>query len=830
MRRRALLFAGVCSFIAALGSVPMAGQQAARPTTSSPAAAAPSPATQVAAAAPTPGAPHRAVLNRYCVTCHNQRLVTAGVALDTLDMDNVVKDAPVWEKVVRKLRTHSMPPAGLPRPDVASYDAVATYLETALDKELTVRPNPGRTVLRRLNRFEYTNAVRDLLGVEVDADSILPIDEVKFGFDNISSSLSVTPLLLERYMSAAYKIADLAVGETAVKPSSEAYPVDLFLQQDERMSPDLPFGSRGGTVVRHHFPVDGEYTVKVTLQRNSRGYVRGLFEAHQLEFRVDGARVGQVTIGGGPKMAVPGPPFSQAGTLGEEESDLYQLTDVDAHLEARFTAKAGSRLVGVTFIDEDLVPEGVLRPKMTEVDKVQNKGGLPAVEHIEVAGPFNPTGVTDTDSHKKIFVCRPASPREEEPCAQKILTSLARRAYRRSLTVRETQTLVGVYKSVRGGGEDFDGGIRAGISRILVGPEFLYRVERDPAAAAPNSVHRISDLEMATRLSFFLWSSVPDDELLTVAEQGKLKDPVVLEQQVRRMLADPRAESLVTNFAGQWLYLRNLKGSRPDPGIFTEFDSSLRDAFRQETELFVGSTIHEDQSVLRLIDANYTYLNERLAKHYGIPNVYGSHFRRVALDGPFDVRRGLMGQGSLLTVTSYANRTSVVLRGKWVLENILGAPPPPPPPNVPALERSGTIGKLPLRQLMQQHRANPVCAVCHNRMDPIGFSLENFDAIGQWRAEEGGAPIDASTVLQDGTAFEGPAGLRRVLVNQPDQFAGTIAERLLTYALGRGLEYYDQPAIRSIVREARQQDYRWSSLILATVKSMPFQVRKAEQR
>ena len=829
MRRRALLFAGVLSFAAALGTVPAASQQPgprvtppAAPVASTPAAPTP--------AAPTPGAPHRAVLNRYCVTCHNQRLLTAGLALDRLDLDSVVKDATVWEKVVRKLRTHSMPPAGLPRPDAAGYDAVATYLETALDRELALRPNPGWTVLRRLNRFEYTNAVRDLLGVEVDGDSILPIDEVKFGFDNISSSLSVTPLLLERYMSAAYKIADLAVGETEVRPGSEAYPVDLFLQQDERMSPDLPFGSRGGIVVRHHFPVDGEYTVKVTLQRNSRGYVRGLFEAHQLDFRVDGARVGQVTIGGGPKMAVPGPPFSQAGTLGEEESDLYQLTDVDAHLEARFTAKAGSRLVGVTFMDENLVPEGVLRPKMTEVDKVQNKGGQPAVEHVEIAGPFNVTGVTDTESHKKIFVCRPANPREEEPCAQKILTGLARRAYRRPLTVREAQTLIGVYKSVRGGGEDFEGGIRGGISRILVGPEFLYRVERGPATAAPNSVRRISDLEMATRLSFFLWSSIPDDALLTAAEQGTLKDPVVLEQQVRRMLADPRATSLVTNFAGQWLYLRNLRGSRPDPGIFTEFDSSLRDAFRQETELFVASTLEEDQSVLRLIDANYTYLNERLARHYGIPDVYGSHFRRVTLDGPFDVRRGLMGQGSLLTVTSYANRTSVVLRGKWVLENILGAPPPPPPPNVPALERSGAIGKLPLRQLMQQHRANPVCAVCHNRMDPIGFSLENFDAIGQWRTNEGGAPIDASTVLQDGTAFNGPAGLRQVLMNQPDQFAGTIAERMLTYALGRGLEYYDQPAIRGIVREARQKDYRWSSLILATVKSMPFQVRKAEQR
>jgi hypothetical protein len=528
-------------------------------------------------------------------------------------------------------------------------------------------------------------------------------------------------------------------------------------------------------------------------------------------------------------MAIPGPAFAQAGTLGNEEAELYQLTDVDAHLEARFFAKAGSRVVGVTFLNQNLVPEGPQRAPMTEVDKVQFKGGEPAVDHIEVSGPFKVTGVGDATSRAKIFVCNPARPAEETACARKILSTLARRAYRRPVLDKDIRALMDVYEAGREG-DDFDAGIRAGLSRILVGPEFLLRVERDPANAAPGSIHRVTDLELASRLSFFLWSSIPDDELLTAAEQGRLKDPAVLDAQVRRMLRDPKSRTLITSFAGQWLYLRNLAAARPDSGIFTEFDSSLRDAFRQETELFVESTLREDQSVLRMLDADYTFLNERLAKHYGIPNVYGSHFRRVALGPEFDARRGLLGQGSLLTVTSYANRTSVVLRGKWVLENILGAPPPPPPPNIPALERNGAIGKLPLRQLMEAHRANPVCAVCHSRMDPLGFALENFDAIGQWRTADAGTPIDASAVVPDGTKFDGPAGLRKVLLSRPEQFAGTVIERLLTYALGRGLEYYDTPAIRDITRSAAKDDYRWSSLILATVKSMPFQMRKADER
>ena len=783
-----------------------------------------------AAGSAASAAPQRTLLNQYCVTCHNQRLETAGLVLEanTVDVSHLGTAPEVWEKVVQKLRTRTMPPAGHPRPDAAGYDSLAEYLEGELDRAAALDPNPGRSVLRRLNRLEYTNAVRDLLAVDVDGDSLLPIDEVRFGFDNISSALSVTPLLLERYISAARKISGLAVGEPEIRPSSETYPVDLFLLQEDRMSEDLPFGSRGGIAVRHYFPVDGEYTVKATLQRNSRGYVRGLFESHQLDFRLDGARIRVATVGGGPMMAVPGPPFSQAGTLGDEESDIYQLTEVDAHLEARFRAGAGSRVVGVSFLHENLVPEGALRPRMIELDRVQYKGGQPAIENIEIAGPFGVTGVGDTPSRQKVFACRPTRLEDETPCARKIFATLARRAYRRPVAEKDVQALLGAYASARGEGKGFEAGIRAGLTWILVSPEFLFRVERDPADAASGSVHRISDLELASRLSFFLWSSIPDDHLLDLAEQGQLADPVVLEEQVRRMLRDRRSRTLATNFAGQWLYLRNLSSSKPDPALFTEFDSNLRDAFRQETELFVESTIREDQSVLRLLDADYTFLNERLARHYRIPNVYGSHFRRVTLGPEFDERRGLMGQGSLLTVTSYANRTSVVLRGKWILENILGAPPPPAPPDVPALERIGAIGQMPLRQLMEQHRADPVCAACHSRMDPLGFALENFDAVGRWRTTDAGTPIDASGVLGDGTTFEGPAGLRQVLLDRPERFVGTVAERMLTYALGRGLEHYDGPALRKIVREAARDDYGWSALILATVKSTPFQMRKAD--
>ena len=771
------------------------------------------------------------LVNDYCVTCHNARLATGGLVLDQLSIEQVGEHPETWEKVVAKLRAGQMPPVGMRRPDKPALDAFVAYLETELDRAALSHPRPGKVVLRRLNRTEYTNAIRDLLAIEIDGDGLLPIDETQHGFDNIGSALSVTSGLLEQYLSVARRISGLAVGERDVQPSSFSIKVNPSLLQEDRMSEDLPFGSRGGVAIRQYFPADGEYTVKITLQRNSRGYVIGLFEPHHLDIRLDGRRIELLTVGGGDRMETPGPPFSRASAIGDQASEAYQLVDVDRNLEARFFAKAGPRIVGVTFLHENLTPEyPVVRPRIeTEFDRVQWKGGSPAINSVEITGPHRVEAVGDTPSRAKVFVCRPKGIADEEPCATRILSTLARRAYRRPVTDGDVRALLGVYKSARSEG-GFEAGIRAALIRILVGPEFLFRIEPEPATVKAGPVYRISDLQLASRLSFFLWSSIPDDELLKVAESGNLKDPVMMDRQVRRMLADPRfATAFARNFAAQWLQLRNLGASEPDRELFPAFDEKVREAFRQETELFLESMVREDRSVLRLVDADYTFLNERLARHYGIPHIYGSHFRRVKFGPEFDARRGLLGQGSLLTVTSYANRTSVVLRGHWVLQNFLNAPPPPPPPDVPALESAGAIGEMPLRQLLEKHRTNRACSVCHAPMDPLGFALENFDAVGRWRSTDAGATIDASAVLPDGTAFEGPAGLREVLLRSPERLASAVAERLLTYALGRGVEYYDGPAVRHIVRQAAREDYRWSSLVLATVKSVPFQMRTADQ-
>jgi uncharacterized protein DUF1592/uncharacterized protein DUF1588/uncharacterized protein DUF1587/uncharacterized protein DUF1595/uncharacterized protein DUF1585/cytochrome c len=773
---------------------------------------------------------NRALLDRYCVTCHNQKAATAGLMLDKLNPDKAGEDAVVWEKVVHKLRTRAMPPAGRPRPDAPSYNFLITRLETELDRAAAVKPNPGRPAIHRLNRAEYTNAIRDLLAIDIDAESMLPIDEVDQGFDNIGDALSVTPVLLERYMAAARMVGRLAIGDPKIRPFSEKYELSKFLAQDDRMSDDLPFGSRGGIAIRHYFLADGEYTIRVFLQRNSRDYIRGLAEPHPLDFRVDGERIKLLTVGGGDELkGAPGPPFSQAGKIGDPISETYEHGGAEQRLEVRFAAKAGQRLVAVTFLNKDAVPEGVFQPALSQFQLVQYKGGSPSIDNVVITGPYGVTGVADTPARQKIFVCRPARIADQEPCARKILSTLARRAYRRPVTDKDLGTLLRVYEAGRSEG-GFEAGIQTALERILAGPEFLFRIERDPAGVPPDTAYRVSDVELASRLSFFLWSSIPDDQLLNLAESGKLKDSAIFEQQVRRMLGDPRSRSLVTNFASEWLYLRNLGSKTPDPKLFPEFDDNLRQAFQQETELFLDSTLREDQSVLRLLDANYTFLNERLARHYGIPDIYGSHFRRVTLGAEFDARRGLLGQGSLLTVTSYANRTSLVLRGKWLLDNILGAPPPPPPPNVPGLEETGSDGKpLPLRQLMERHRQNPVCASCHASIDPLGFVLENFDAIGRWRTTDAGAPIDSSGVLPDGTRLDSPSALRNVLLSRPEEFAAVFAERMLVYALGRRVDYYDFPAIRKMVRESAQQEYRWSSLILATAKSMPFQMRRSQK-
>ena len=766
----------------------------------------------------------RALLNRYCVTCHNERLRTAGLTLDTADVDAVSEHAETWEKVVRKLRASAMPPQGMPRPDPATYDAFATYLETKLDRAAAANPNPGNAGIHRLNRTEYANAVRDLLAVEIDSAALLPADDSRHGFDNIGDVLTVSPLLSERYISAARKIARLAIGDPAIGAVVEAYEVPKYLYQDSRMSPDLPFGTQGGVAVQHNFPLDGEYEIQIRLHRNHREFIRGLAEPHQLDVRLDGALVHQFTVGGD-IQGKSAPVFSTAAQ-GDIAQELYERNADDA-LNIRFQAQAGRRLVGVAFLEEAMAVEGQLEQRMTQYDFTQYKGGKPAVASVTISGPYNAAGAGETPGRQRLFVCKPSAAADEEPCAGKILSTLARRAYRRPVTDEDMGTLLSLYREGRSRA-GFETGIETALERVLAGPEFLFRVERNPAGIQPETAHNINDLELASRLSFFLWSSIPDEELLSLAESGKLREPAVLERQVRRLLADSRSEALVKNFAGQWLYLRNLGVVSPDPEVFPYFDDNLREAFRQETELFFDSMLREDRSVLDLLDADYTFVNERLARHYGIPNVYGSHFRRITLTD--EARKGLLGQGSVLTVTSYANRTSPVTRGKWVLENILGTPPPPPPPNVPALRERSEGGKaMSIRQAMEQHRANPVCAGCHKVMDPLGFALENFDGIGRWRTTDAKAPIDPSGTLPDGTPFEGPSGLRNVLRTKlSEQFVLTVTERLLTYALGRGVEYTDAPAIRKIMKEASASDYRWSSLIASVTRSMQFQMRKAQ--
>jgi mono/diheme cytochrome c family protein len=776
--------------------------------------------TQVPSASSGPS-PHRALVNRYCVTCHNERLQTANLMLDKMDLDNVATGAEVWEKVVRKLRTGAMPPAGAPRPEPAAYEALATYLETALDGIAAANPQSGKTAVHRLNRAEYANAIRDLLAMDMDGESLLPADDSSHGFDNIADVLSVSPTLLERYIEAAGKISRLAVGDRAQRAVAETYEVPKYLIQNERMSEDLPFGSRGGVAIRHYFPLDGEYSVKIRLQRNIYAEtVIGLVEPHQLDVRLDGARIKTFTIGGGYK--------GKAESIYGERFPEEYLFSADDGMEIRFAAAAGPHVLGVSFVNRSSEPEGVLQPPLPEYRFVETSpNDLPAVGAVVVSGPYDAKGPGETPSRRKIFVCSPSAAQEEEPCARKILSALARRAYRRPVVDGDIEPLLGFYQSGRSKGS-FDAGMEMALRKILVSPEFLFRIEHAPAGTPPDSAYRVSDLELASGLSFFLWSSIPDDELLGLAERGKLRDPAVLDEQVRRMLADTRSKALVSNFGGQWLYLRNVRAMLPDPEAFPDFDENLREALQQETELFLESIVREDRSALDLLDADYTFLNERLARHYGIAGVQGSHFRRVKLSD--EQRRGLLGQGSILAVTSYANRTSPVLRGKWVLDNFLGSPPPPPPPNVPSLKDRGDQGQiLTVRQRMEQHRANPACAVCHSRMDPLGFALENFDAIGRWRTTDAGSAIDSSGVLPDGTRFQGPAELRKVLLSKREQFVNTIAEKLLTYALGRKLEYSDAPAVRGITRQAVANGYRWSSLITGVIRSTPYQMRRSPQ-
>ncbi len=793
-----------------------------------------------AQAPPATGASsQRALVDKYCVTCHNKRTKQAGLELDSIDVDHTSKNPEVWEKVVRKLRTGAMPPVGLPRPDDQTLNGFATWLETALDKEAAAAPDPGRPAVHRLNRSEYTNAIRDLLALEIDGTALLPADTTGFGFDNNADVLSVSPGLLERYLGAARKISRLALGDPSIKPGLQTYSLPyMVLLQDGRMSEDLPFGSRGGAVIKHVFPVDGEYEFKVTMQR---AYLdtepRGLPTKEMVDFRLDGVRQALMPIGG-PETVGPNPYAS---------NDMKPAADEKLRVRLRVTA--GTHAIGVTFQQRNWYQEGTgpSRFPAASFGRQSAKGTSTgfgrvemSVDTLHIEGPFGGVTPADSASRRAIFVCAPAkaagrgaastapattASAVESACAQRILSRLARRAYRRPVRPADTKALMGFFATgyAKNG---FDAGIELALERILVSPYFIYRTESDPAQAKPGVPFRVSDVELASRLSFFLWSSIPDDTLLDLAAAGRLKNPAVLEQQVTRMLADPRSDAMVDNFFGQWLFLRNMKLHRPDPKAFMDFDENLREAFITETKLFTASQVRENRSVTDLLTANYTYADERLARHYGIPNVYGPRFRRVTFAD--DRRGGILGQGSLLSVTSMSNRTSPVKRGAWLLEHLLGTPPPPPPPNVPPLPESNEGQKVAtsVRERMEQHRKNPACAACHSKMDPLGFALENFDGVGQWRDDDGESRVDASGVLPDGTKFTGPAEFRRALLRRPDAFVTTVASKLLTYALGRGVEHYDMPAVRRIVRESAKDDYRWSSVILEIVKSMPFQMRR----
>jgi mono/diheme cytochrome c family protein len=771
----------------------------------SPQAPAPAPAP---AAAP---ATSRAVLDRYCVTCHNPRLKTGGLSLDGLDPTQVAAHADIWEKVTRKLQARAMPPQGSRRPDEATYQQLETSLESALDAEAAAHPNPGAPILHRLNRSEYANAVRDLLALDVDVTSLLPPDDSAYGFDNISDVLGVSPSLQEKYVSAAMRIAAVAIGDPDIAAGSDTFRIRQDLSQDQHID-GLPLGTIGGTAVRYTFPLDGDYVFQAKLYRTNLNIVRGLEYPHDVEIAIDGKRVYLATIGGREDLEA----------LFDKPTDTGDA--VDARLRVRVPVTAGPHDVSVAFVEDAPVAEPVrLQPFLRSSIDNFDWAGRPHIQTFTITGPFNATGPGDTPSRRRIFACRPKSVAAEAACAERILTPLVRLAYRAPVDPVDLQRVLKIYREGRRAGT-FDTGIEAALQRILAAPKFVFRVERDPATAEPGAAYRISDVELASRLSFFLWSSIPDDELLKVAEAGKLREPAVLEMQVRRMLADPRAQALVDNFAGQWLQLRNVRNVQPNSDLFPDFDDNLRQAFKQETELFFDSIIKEDRNVVDLMTANYTFVNERLAKHYGIPNIYGSRFRRVTLT---DERRfGLLGKGSVLAVTSHAERTSPVVRGKWVLDNILGAPVPPPPPDIPPLKEKAD-GEKPktMREQMAEHRTQPVCATCHKVMDPIGLSMENFDVVGAWRATDDGNPIDASGELGDGTKVDGVVTLRKALLAHPEVFVRTITEKLTIYALGRGLDARDMPAIRAIMREAAAHEDRFSALVLGIVRSTPFTMR-----
>ena len=809
-------------------------------------------------------APVKSVVNQYCVSCHDADVKKGGLDLERLSRDGVTEHSDEWEKVLRKMRARQMPPVGKERPTDQTFDEVVGKLASTLDRAAAKNPHPGRTdTFRRLNRTEYQNAIRDLLALDIDAAALLPKDEASHGFDNVTVG-ELSPTLLNRYISAAGKISRLAVGTSYRQPGGDTFRLRPDLTQEEHVE-GLPPGTRGGTLLNHTFPRDGEYEIQIRLTRDRNEEVEGLREPHEVEVLLDRERVKFFTVA---------PPKGDRN-----------FEKVDAHLKARVPVTAGPHQLGVTFLkNPSSLLENRRQPYLARYNMHRHPRLTPAIYQISINGPYDSKGPGDTPTRRRIFVSYPGKnedrardavtrglspsplngeraevrgdaaqrfpPNEsretdhpspsiplfverrgkpetlgEDACAEKILSTLMRRAYRRPVVSADLPKPMEFYRKAKSA-DGFEAGIEAALSAVLVSPEFLFRIEQDPAGVASNTAYRISDLTLASRLSFFLWSSIPDDELLAIAERGELHKPRVLEKQVRRMLADSRAENLVHNFGEQWLHLRNLESITPDLRLFPDFDDNLRQAFRRETELHFETVLREDRSVLDLLRADYTFLNERLAKHYGIPNVYGSHFRRVALEQNSE-RGGLLRQGSVLTVTSYATRTSPVIRGNWILGNLLGTPPPPPPANVPALKDNTISANLSVRARLAEHRANAACASCHNLMDPVGFALENYDAIGRWRMLEDGQPIDVTGGLPDGSKFAGVAGLEAGLLQHPDLFVSTLTEKLLIFALGRGIESSDAPAVRKIVREAQANDFRFSSVIIGVVNSTPFTMRRA---
>jgi mono/diheme cytochrome c family protein len=814
----ALAWAGAAALLAQSGS-------ATRPQPASPARAqSESPATVASAQSLSLSAEktrYRALLNQYCVGCHNSRTASPAdgpVNLESASLDDLLPHAATWERVLRKLSVRAMPPADMPRPKEADYAAFTSWLAGSLDRAWQGRSTPGRYVVHRLNRAEYSNAIRDLVALDIDVTELLPSDGANFGFDNNAASLNTSPLLLDRYLTAAQRISAQAVGDPDVRPGTAEYSISREFTQSGYIE-GLPLGTFGGTLIRHVFPADGEYKLSGRLVRGvEEGYagVEGNDLPHTFVITVDGAEVYSAQIGGLKDHEVQVRDMNEARTL------------VDARMTGRVRVTAGPHEVGFTWKERPFERQDVWEPSRRDSQEVHMIGGLPRLKTVGVEGPYEVTGVSATPSRDRIFVCQPQAVLEEAACATKILTNLARRAYRRSVTAADVEAPLEFYKESREKGGNFDAGIRSGVARILASPSFLYRIERDPAGLRAGAAHAVSDVELASRLSFFLWSSIPDEKLLNLATTGRLREPGALEAQVRRMIADERANALVSNFAGQWLQLRNLESKvAPDLLMFPDFDDNTRKAFRLETELFFEHIMRENRSALELLSADYTFVNERLAKHYGIPGVYGERFRQVKLTDPN--RRGLLGQGSILSLTSVATRTSPVFRGKYILTTFLNTPPPPPPPNVPTLEESNkgsATAPKTVREQLEVHRKNPVCASCHRVIDPPGFALEKFNSVGQWQdAGADGTPIDTAGVLADGAKVDGPAALRDAILSRPDAFVTTLTDRMLTYALGRGLEPSDMPVVRRIVKKAAQTDYGFASIIIGIVESAPFQMR-----